>query len=346
MKEKWVVSGIVWLLITLTVLLGPPRLSAGAVSETVEAFEETQEYVQPFASLLGTMTNTGWYQSASVSEDFSFYIGLPISITYISSKDREYSGTYYDETCQKCHEYQEEGDNIDDAGCREKQEYTTPTIFGSIKAPHSTKYLIDNDFNVVDSSRIDYSDGIDELADMNILPFATLMAGFSFKYTSLNLRFIGMPKIGGISVILPGFGIQHDLSSFLPEIPVDLSIGANFTIPVVSWEPGENVDGTMKIRGLSNFLGIIAGKDFGKTELLLECGWEHSFLKPSGKLTIHEDDGSEDIVEPSKKFSGRNAFRLSLIASLDIGYNPFIGQSFGSEMRTDVGIISFRKRKD
>ncbi len=315
---------------------------AGPVGETVKAFERRPDYVRPFASLLGTMTNSGWYQSASVDQQFGFNVSLPISLVYISGKDREYSGSYIDPSCTACQEQAASNPAIDCQDCIECQDYTAPTIFGTIRTPVVKKYSMGLDYSIL-ASQTDptFSDGIEELANLSLLPFITLQAGFSYYYTEVKLRYLGMPSIAGISVNLPGFGIQHDFRYLLPDdLPVSLSLAANFTFMNVQWEPGEDITGTLSLSGMTNFLGVLAGyRILDNVEAFLETGWEHSYLKPSGRLDVEGD-----IVEPSETITGRNAFRAALNFAFALGYHPVLGGGAGVEFANNLNLLSFKSR--
>lgn len=334
MFPKWsVIMGI------LAVLSG--NSLAGPVGETVKAFERRPQYVLPFATLLGEMTNAGWYQSAAVDRKFGYNFSLPISLVYVGKKDREYSGTYVDPACSQCVD-QSSSSQVECYGCRDCQDYTAPTVFGTIRTPVVYKYVIGLDYSVIDSLQDPtFSDGIEELGDLSLLPFVTLQAGFSYYYTELKLRYLGMPSIGGISVHLPGFGVQHDFQYLLPDnLPISLSLAANFTFLNVKWKPGEDVTGTLSLSGLTNFLGVVGGyKLKDNIEVFLETGWQHSYMKPSGTLDV---DG--DIVEPSETITGRNAFKAALNVAFALGYHPVLGGTAGADFANTINILSYKSK--
>ncbi|MBN1306740.1 MAG: hypothetical protein JXA18_02395 [Chitinispirillaceae bacterium] len=319
-------------------------LSAGPVENMFKAFEERPEYVRPFATILGSMTNAGWYQSASVGKDFSFGVALPISLMYLNNRDREYSGTYIDEGCRKCREREAECN-----GCVECQKFTAPTVFGTIRTPEITRSIIDLNFNVVtDTLPVDppFSDGIEELTQIAGLPFLSLQTTFSIHYTAVTLRYMGIPAIPGTSLNFPGIGLQHDFQYLLPSLPVSLSVAANFTFLIISLAPEEWTDdgtmsGNLSLNGLSNFLGILAGyKPVRFLEVFLETGWEHSFLKPSGTLIVNNE-----TIKPSLTLKGRNGFRTALNIAFPIKYNPVIGGIGGAQFGYLVNLIGFKSRK-
>lgn len=325
-------------IITFFTFCSVVTLSAGPLEETVKAFERRPEYVRPFATIVGTMTNAGWYQSASVAKEFGFGISLPISVVYLSKADRQYSGTWTDDGCVACRSHS----GAQCGACQATQNFTAPTIFGSIRAPQISRSVIDLNYNVVGQMPADppFSDGVEELNALSALPYATLQATFFAWYTALTLRYMGIPEISGFGLQLPGVAIQHDFRHLFEQLPFSLSLAANFTFISASWTPGEDIVGKLKLNGMSNFLGILAGyspKRF--IEIFLEAGWDHSFLKPSGELIVDEEP-----VNPSATITGRNGFRAALNIAFPIGYHPVIGGIAGSQFGNSVTLFGYRSR--
>ena len=327
---------------------------AGPLETMVRAFEQRPQYVRPFATTLGSLTNSGWYQSASVGKGFGFDVSLPVSILYLNTRDREYTGSYTDPACATCRSLEASGTVVNCRDCIKCQDYTAPTIFGSIHQPDVVQYQWDpNNGTIVyrpthDPDSLPFSDGIKELSDLAGLPFLTLQASASLYYTRITLRYMGVPSVAGsgLTANFPGIGLQHDFHHLLPPaLPLSLSLAVNFTLTAISWTPGddiENVTGTLKLTGLSNFVGILGGFAPVKfLELFLEAGWEHSFLKPSGEVTV---EGESVALE--KTLTGRNGFRASLNIAFPIKYHPVVGGIAGSQFGYFINLISFRSRKD
>lgn len=320
-------------------LLAIPR-PASASSELdgfIKSFENNTQYIQPFATLFGTMTNSGWYQSAGVGRGFGFYFGVPINLTYIADADRSYSGSYTDPGCVTAHS------KNPSVSCTETVNYTTPTAFGRSKGYVVHKNTPDINGNLVppgtDSS---LSDGIEDLSTFNWLPFLEPQLSFNFYKTELKLRYIAMPAIAGVAVSMPGVGIQHDLSSFLP-LPVPglhLSVAGNMTWINASFEPGADIDGKLELTGFSHFLGILVGYNFmGWGEVFLETGWEGSHMHTGGDLTLKKDN---ETVKPNLDVDGRNGFRAALSVAVHFGYQAVIGQNVGVEAGHNINILGYR----
>lgn len=314
---------------------------AGDLDPFFKSIQDRSEYISPFATILGTMTNTGWYESSSIGRSFGFSFGLPISLTYISSKDRSYTDTYIDSGCVTCNELAQYY-NVSCDNCVECQKYTAPTILGTDPAPVLSKSILDVNGNIIGETPVDFSDGIEAFSNFSALPFAMLQMKFSYFHTGLRLRYLGMPTISGISLQLPGVGIQHDLASVLPELPVTISLATHFSWILAGWEPGENIDGRLSLNGSSSFAGVLVGYKFKRVEFFLESGWEKSQLGTSGTLTINQGSSDEEIIEPDFEFDGRNMFRASLNIAFAFGYRPVIGQSVGANFSTLLNLLSFQ----
>jgi hypothetical protein len=320
---------------------------AGSTEETIKAFERRPDYVLPLVTSIGSMTSSGWFVSGELPKNFSYSIALPISLIYLNNSDRQYSGTYIDTGCQECMKQKAAGANVDCRNCVECQQFTAPTIFGTIHTPDTSevyKSRRDLNNNVIGKLSITppFSDGADALNSTVLLPFATLQASFSYYYSEIILRYIGIPSIAGISVQFPGIGLRHDFQHFIPSCPVSLSLAATFTFVSATWEPGGNVQGSLHLSGVSDFFGILAGYKATKyLDVFLEAGWEHAFVTPSGELHIIDEN---DWVRPNKTITGRNGFQMALNVSFPIKYNPVIGGIGGAQFGNLINILSYKSQ--
>ena len=335
--------------VSLLLVLMIMQVWAGALEETVKAFERRPDYVRPFATIAGSLTNSGWCLGGSINEKFNFSVGLPFSIIYLNNQDRQYSGTYTDDGCAACQQQKAAGAAVDCQSCTERQRFTAPTIFGSLRTPNIHRSIIDLHYNVIDTlPPVDpFSDGIEELYGISVLPFLTFQASFFYYYTEIILRYIGIPSIGGVSFQFPGIGVQHDFHRFFPSSPVSLSLAAHVTLLSAAWVPGDSVEGTLNLSGLSSFVGILAGYKPNKyVEVFLETGWDNSYMKPSGELTITNEDGGKEIIKPHQAISGRNGFRAALNFSFPIRYNPVIGVFAGAQFGNGINIASYKSKNE
>jgi hypothetical protein len=71
-----------------------------SIYHSIIAFDETglpdgnrPGYVKPIITQLGTVLNSNWVHSANVPQSFSFDAGLPITLSPITDKDRNYTAS-------------------------------------------------------------------------------------------------------------------------------------------------------------------------------------------------------------------------------------------------------------
>lgn len=313
-------------------------------SLTIEGIFNRPLYAQPVATLLGTGTNTGWYQSAAVGKEYGWGIALPVSLVFINNNDRQYEGTINDPVCVDCNERAAVTPTVDCKECVECIDFVAPTLFGTIQTPGYKISRLGLDGSVSGTKNIEpvFTNGVKEIAEFSLVPFATLQAMFSWNYTALTLRYIGIPSIAGFSFQFPGVGIQHDLSRFLPPFPVSLSVAGNITFLNFAWEIKDvkDAEGTLRLNGLSSFAGILAGSPLGFIEMFLEMGWEHSYLKPGGDTKVNGE-----LLTTNQVIPGRNGFRAALNIALPIKYNPVVGGIAGAQFGTQVTLLSYKSKK-
>jgi hypothetical protein len=328
-------------------LANPFPSQAGNVDAILKAFESNKGYVQPFATIFGSMTNSGWYQSSAVPEGFGFYLGLPINLTTLSDADRSFSWKARDTGCVA---YHANTPGARSQVCQENSSYDAPTLFGRKQGPVTLLSVYNKNSNtIIDTIEIPLSDGKSEVSSFNWLPFFSPQLSFSYKYTELKLRYIGLP-LDAYSFSMPGIGIQHDLASFLPPLPVSISVAANFTWLSASWTPGENIKGSMDLSGQSQFYGVLAGYTYKNwLEVFVETGWESASIKSSGSLVIHDpatvDPEPDEIVKPHLDLEGRNGFRAGLNIAFHLGYDAVIGQNIGAQLGNQMGVLAYRFKK-
>lgn len=329
-------------LLTAATLTLPGRApAADNVDSFIKSFQDNKSYIQPFATLFGSATNSGWYQSSAVPAGFGFYIGFPVNFTQISDKDRTFKGTFVDEGCQAYHAHTANGPQK----CDETTAYTAPTLFGRIPGPVMRKSHVNvtNDV-IIDSTDFPYSDGKQDFSSLNWLPFVEPQISLAFKYTELKFRYIGVP-LSAFSLSMPGVGVQHDLASFLPPLPLSLSVAGNITWLSASWTPGGHISGSLDLTGESHFFGILAGYTYARwLEVFLETGWEGATIKTGGSLVIHDkaDSTNNQIVKPNLNLTGRNGFRAALNLAIHFGYDAVLGQNVGAEFGNQVNILAYR----
>lgn len=306
----------------LVSLILTSTLYAGRGSSTMHSINEQPGYLLPFATTVGTLTNSGWLQSASIEKKFGFGISLPISLSYIGKKDRQYTDSYTDRVTGKTI-------NV-----------TVPTVFGSMNKPIVYHGISQN---IPDSTT--FRPGLEEFQNVSVLPYFALQASFSLYYTELKLRYTGLP-LSNSSFNFPGIGLQHDFHHFFPSLPIAVSLAGNITFINASFTPGDRLKGTLNTNGLTSFLGIAAGyRPFDKLELFLETGWDHCHVTASGTIISTENDLPETIPVDNT-ITGRNAFRIALNIAVPLKYHPVGGVIAGAQWGNLINLISFRSKRD
>lgn len=304
-------------------------LQAGRGATTMHAINEQPGYMSPLATTIGTLTNSGWFQSAFIDKEFGYGVALPISLAYIGSRDRQYTESYTD------------------VGSTEYHTVTVPTIFGAISRPVIERTIMGAQSNVIgtfaDSTL--FRAGIDEFKGISVVPYITLQAAFSLYYTEVKLRYMGMPSISHNGFQYPGIGLQHDFHHLFPSFPVAISLAGNMTFLNTVITPGDKLTGTLKIGGISSFFGMVAGyRPNEKLEVFLETGLDHSHVSVKGAITSTEDGGYE-VIPVDNTITGRNSFRLALNVAVPIKYHPVAGIIAGAQWGNLLNIFSYKSKQ-
>lgn len=310
---------------------------SGKYDSVVKAFESKPNYVVPAATLLGSLTGNGWNQHAKLGKEFSFSLSLPITIAVLSDQDRTYEGVYVP---QAYADFVAEK-NITNPHHLISQPYETATIFGKKAAP--TLYEPDIDImtgGVADSTPVLLSDGIENLAKFNWFPMASIQMQWQFHNTAIKLR----------ASMFPGIGVQHDISSFAPNVPLDITIFHNHSFQIINWEPGNDITGQLELRGNTGFTGFTMGKQLANDvlQIFLESGIEYSTLKTGGDLFIKSEN---ERVLPNLTIKGRSNFRVGLHMTVTPGrkrkYSLSGGGGYGTGQHWTVTpvLVNFQGQK-
>jgi len=328
---------------------------AGNLASTIRSFDEHPDYVRPLSTVVSSATNSGWFETPYVKRKFIFTFSLPMNISTISDNDRTYNGTYENVALTQNSKLDEIMTNPDFDQVRYDSlktiEYTSPTIFGRDIAP----LLITSGFNYNQSKdeftinenfgRYQLSDGVESLSKFNWFPFITPQFEFSYMYTSLKVRYIGVPT-PNLSAHLPAFSLQHEITgSLLKKVPLAISIVSSNSIQKIKYNSTGDVDGTLTLDGFSTFGGLLFGKQVKNFHFSCETGWEYATLKTGGELVITEDDEKE-LVRPNLDIVGKNNFRAALTISVLLPrWGATIGQSFGKQYNTSLNILNISTEK-
>lgn len=331
------------------------------LSNTLRAFENKPGYIQPIATSMGTLFNTGWVNSAGVGKGLGWNFALPVNIAYIGSADHTYKYTY-DTNCQALRDKKHPvymPDGYDCPADDVTRTVSAPTLWGNDDLVYVSRYRrfgeeSPSDWHIINEETLDK--GNPTIRQYVTLPFVLPTLAFSMEHFRGAVRFIGVPSIssinfGGLSIW--GLGAQYDFGHFfqsLVEVGVNLSATTNFTFWSIGYAPTGSIEGQLDLDGMTSFSGLVAGYKYKFAEAFIELGYETSSFKSSGSLVDHEtpDDlttpENENLIQPNLKVSGRNGFRASLNVAVQLGvWRPVVGQSLGAQSGTQINILQFGK---
>jgi hypothetical protein len=187
---------------------------------------DAQEYLRPLSTWFGTYFNSGAYYDADVSEVFGFKFSIIGMWTVIPDDQKTYQPNPNLPGVE----------NVD----------PTATAFGN-KASY---YLASNGFYT-------YPTGL----ALNAVPSGIFQFAGSMFNTELMIRFFPEVKFDNAKVGLIGFGIKHEISSYFPEIPVDIAVQILFNNFNFEFDDGDPVNYT-KVKSNNFAFNVHASKTF------------------------------------------------------------------------------------
>lgn len=341
--------------LALAIVFGTSAFAAGEVSNLLRAFEDKPGYVQPLATSMGSLMNSGWYTSSRVGTRTSWNVALPVILTYISEDDHYYKYTY-STGCKALREAGQVGsacpENLDEMSISK-----APTMWGPNSSERSWEVSAvaeqPGDLDPTDNYSLTKSGpiidgGISSLREFTTLPFLAPQFAFASHNFKGTLRGIFAP-IPDLSIYSIGLGIQYDPSRFIPGMTqngFNTSIGFSISKWHLGYTPGGDFDGELGVDGLVYQPALVAGWRTGILEIFTEIGYEVSSFSSSGELTDNgaDVDPADRIIKPQVEVDGRNGFRMSLNFALHLGaWHPVVGQSYGAQLGTVANVISFGK---
>jgi len=310
-------------LLLVSATLGYAQSNLGS---TMRAFYTQEGYRAPVATLMGTLLNSGWQNSARVGKGFGWSFSLGIPLAYVSSDDKSFQVDTNSETGMVSYK-------------------TAPTIFGSTAGV--TYYHTSPTYGYVQDSLV----GDKDVRKQTVMPWFLPQLSFSYNYFRGSLRGWWLPSIsvlGGYSLL--GFGGQYDYTHFLPpkvhENNFSLSAAVDLTKWSLSYEPqsGNMVQGKANLDGFSSFTCLVGGWRYQIVEVFTEIGYETSSFDVGGSLVDNSQKGNRfyniQPVAGHTSTSGANGFRMSLNVALHLGtWHPLLGQSIGAQSGTIIDPI-------
>jgi hypothetical protein len=151
---------------------------------------EVEKYVQPLGTSLGMAFNSASYYSAKVPDLFGFSISFRGMFIIIPDADKTFTP------------------EIDVPG------YSTETPTATVYGGEGTAYYGPDGY-------IPYPPGIDR----STLPFALPQVSVSLMGTEVMLRYLPSIQLGDEEDLsMFGFGIKHNISRYIPLVPVDIAV--------------------------------------------------------------------------------------------------------------------------
>ncbi len=334
---------ILWLGIIATILPSS-AFAAADIAGTMRGFEDRPGYVQPIATLFGTLQNSGWVSSARVGKSFGWTFSLGVPVAYIGTADHAYDYTYN----TGCAELRAAG-RMCDPSFDSHTIAGASTIWGPDMAPVSyQRYVADasSPTGVVQVTQGNIPDGNSDVREVTTLPFLTPRIAFSANNFRGVLAGMFIPKVNVLSGFSQwGLGVQYDYTRFLPPAVAakdfNLGVAGNFSKWHIGYAPQKEVSGQLNLDGLVTQVSLVGGYRFGVAEVFTELGYETSSFKSSGNMV---EINTNDPITPKVDVDGRNGFRMSLNVAMHLGtWQPVVGQTFGAQWGTTANILQFGK---
>ena len=247
---------------------------------------EVTDYLKPLSTWFGTYFNSGTYYDASVPNFFGFKFSIVGSYVMIPDDQKTFKP-----------DPQLNGvTNVE----------PTATVFGN----RASYYLRSDGFYT-------YPAGL----SLNAVPFGIYQFSGSTLNTELMIRFFPKVKFGDAKVGIFGFGLKHEISSYIPLLPLDVSVQFlynNFDFEYV----GDDFENYTKIKSNNFAFNVHASKTFAGI-FIAYGGLQYETT--SMDLGYYFEDPNNLYAGIGNKnnnltIDGDNNFRLTLGAALKLGF--------------------------
>lgn len=247
---------------------------------------EVSGYVQPLSTWFGTYFNSGTYYDASVPNLFGFKFSIVASYAVVPEDQKTFKPDPKINSIT----------NVE----------PTATIFGN----RASYYLGSDGF-------FTYPAGL----SLNAIPFGIYQVSASTFNTELMLRFFPKVKFGDAKVGILGFGLKHEISSYIPLIPIDVSVQLlynNFDFEYV----GNDFENYTKIKSNNFAFNVHASKTFAGI-LIAYAGLQYE--STSLDLGYYFEDKSNlypgiGNAKNNITVDGDNNFRFTLGGAIKLGF--------------------------
>jgi len=341
------------ILVLATVAIGS-LASASALKETLKSFEDHAGYVQPLATTLGTMQNTGWAHSARVGQSTGWTFALNIPLAYIGTDDHTYTMPYDNgcavliaqgKICQPVAGSPFDG-TVENA----------PTIWGGVSNAAYSGYVSGGDgaSNIQPVRLGTVTSGMSEIRNFTTVPMPSLQFAYSHSHFRGAFRILAEPMpIKAISfdgAYFAGLGIQYDFSQYLPAVVSEKGVFTSVAFDINHWnltiKPQGDISGELNLSGTAYMPNFVVGYRYGKFEAFTEIGYEQSSMQTGGDMIDSSVPvtSADHLIQPRLNVDGRNGFRMSFNIAMHLGvWQPVLGQSVGAQMGSTLNLIQFGK---
>ena len=246
---------------------------------------ETSEYIKPLSTWFGTYFNSGTYYDASVSDLWGFKFSIVGSYVMIPEDQRTFKPD----------------PQLSGVGNIEP----TATIFGN----RASYYLGSNGF-------FTYTAGL----ALKAVPFGVYQFSGSTLNTELMIRFFPKVKFGEAKVGVLGFGLKHEISSYFPLLPVDVSVQLLYNNFDFEFDDGDPVNYT-KLKSNNFAFNVHASKTFAGI-FIVYSGLQ--FETSNMDMSYYFEDTNNYYPGIGNKINeldikGDNNFRYTLGGALKLG---------------------------
>lgn len=269
-----------------TIVLSSTSLAQVGVKINSLPPNEVSGYVKPLSTWFGTYFNSGTYYDAAVPNLFGFKFSIVGSYAMIPED-------------QKTFKPDPKLNGITNVE-------PTATIFGN----RASYYLGSDGFYT-------YPAGL----SLKAVPFGIYQISASTFNTELMIRFFPKVKFGDAKVGILGFGLKHEISSYVPLIPIDVSVQLlynNFHFEYV----GKDFENYTKIKSNNFAFNIHASKTFAGIFIAYGGLQYESTSMDIGyyfedKNNLYPGVGN---VKNNITIDGDNNFRFTLGGALKLGF--------------------------
>lgn len=308
------------LLLAGALAAGSPAHAQQSSDELADALEEVgaaygERYVQPAVNALGADLNSGFFHKATVGGGLlplvDVYAGVKAFGTLVPEEERTLSLSY-----QTRQEVEYEGETYDADVTYEIDE--APTVFGEQEPGQVTGTATFEDDDGQERTKDVSLDLLSGVYEVPAVPLGTPQVGVGLPMigTHVSVRYLPRISYGGFgSVQFAGGGVRHDVSSYIPLLPLGLSAyGFYQSLSIEGDQAGEVLD-------LSAYaLGVSASKSF----LVATVYGGLQYERTTAEVAYSFDPPGDEIDAQSVAFdlTGENSFRA--LAGVSVGLGPAV----------------------